>query len=108
LIDGAYGSDLKDRSAGTVISYNYFGSPASRFIDLVEPQDGETYWGTSPYYGVDFIYGNIFFQAPELIGAIHYGGDQYISSSYRSKYLYFYHNTYALIFQILINNIYFK
>lgn len=99
LVDGAYGSDLKDRSAGTVISYNYFASPASRFIDLVEPQDGYNFWGNSIYYGVDFVYGNIFFQESDS-GPIHYGGDQYDNNAYRTRTLYFYHNTYVYISDI--------
>jgi hypothetical protein len=38
---GARGSQLKDRSAGTIVRYNYIeGSPSGWMLDLVEPENG--------------------------------------------------------------------
>jgi hypothetical protein len=51
LVNGAPGSHLKDRSAGTIVAYNRFHGSAARYIDLVEPQDGWGDFGSEPYYG---------------------------------------------------------
>jgi hypothetical protein len=64
---GALGSQLKDRSAGTVIRYNYIvQSPYGWDIDLVEPQEGcpSLCFSTgatvrpNPKYLETFVYGN--------------------------------------------------
>ena len=56
---GSLGSQLKDRSAGTVIRYNYIQqSPAGWDMDLVEPQNGWPALGPSPTYSQAFVYGN--------------------------------------------------
>jgi parallel beta helix pectate lyase-like protein len=59
---GAWGSDLKDRGAGTVIRYNYFDSaPSGWLIDLPEPENGWDALGFSNNeYKQVFIYGNVF------------------------------------------------
>ena len=57
---GAWGSHLKDRSAGTVIRYNYFDSaPSGWVIDLVEPQESWRALGSSMKYRQTFVYGNV-------------------------------------------------
>ena len=103
LVAGAAGSDLKDRSAGTVIAYNRFNGTAARFIDLVEPQDGWALFGSRPYYGSDFVYGNLFYAnaADPNFAAfgtpIHYGGDQGAGQYYRNQTLSFYDNTFVFV-----------
>ena len=59
----ALGSQIKDRSAGTVIRYNWIDqSPSGWDIDLVEPENG---WGdvglgfANPRYRTAFVYGNV-------------------------------------------------
>jgi hypothetical protein len=103
LVAGAAGSDLKDRSAGTIVSYNRFNGSAARFIDLVEPQDGWPIFGSRPYYGYDFVFGNIIsINAGDAnfaaVGTpIHYGGDQGATQYYRNQTLSFYDNTYVYV-----------
>jgi len=98
LIPGALGSILKDRSAGSVIRYNWFPT-ASRMLDLVEPQDGWPALGNLPYYGRDFVYGNIFYSngsdPVQMAKPIHYGGDSGLGQE-RAGPLYFYQNTFVL------------
>jgi len=98
LITGALGSILKDRSAGSVIRYNWFPT-AARMLDLVEPQDGYTVLCALPYYGQDFVYGNIFYSngtdPAEMTKPIHYGGDSGTGFERRGP-LYFYQNTFVL------------
>ena len=55
----ALGSQLKDRSAGTVIRYNYIEqSPAGWDLDLVEPQESYPVLGSKNTYQQAFVYGN--------------------------------------------------
>jgi hypothetical protein len=103
LTSGGPGSDLKDRSAGTVVAYNRFNGSAARFIDLVEPQDGWGIFGSAPYYGSDFVYGNLFYINAQDVNygqvgtPIHYGGDQGNGQYYRNQTLSFYDNTFVYI-----------
>ncbi len=46
---GAMGATLKDRSAGTVIRYNYFESGSVRPLDLVEVEDAAAWYLESEY-----------------------------------------------------------
>ncbi len=98
LITGALGSILKDRSAGSMIRYNWFPT-AARMLDLVEPQDGCPLLCKLPYYGQDFVYGNVFYSNGadpfEMTHPIHYGGDSGMGSE-RGGPLYFYENTFVL------------
>lgn len=58
---GALGSQLKDRSAGTVIRYNWIPhSPVGWMLDLVEPENSNPVFQPSPLYRQDFVYGNVF------------------------------------------------
>jgi hypothetical protein len=99
---GARGVHLKDRSAGTVIAHNYFDGNATRAIDLVEPQDGWEIFGLRPYYGYDFVFGNVFriqggIKNVRINTPIHYGGDQGRLRAYRKQTLNFYHNTFVVV-----------
>jgi hypothetical protein len=57
---GMKGSQIKDRSAGTVVRYNYIEqSPAGWDLDLVDPQNGWDALGSKNTYKQTFVYGNI-------------------------------------------------
>jgi hypothetical protein len=98
LVTGALGTILKDRSAGSVIRYNWFPT-AARMLDLVEPQDGYAVLCKLPYYGLDFVYGSVFYSKGadpfEMVHPIHYGGDSGMGNE-RGGPLYFYDNTFVL------------
>jgi hypothetical protein len=90
LCTGCDGNNLKDRSAGTVIRYNWIES-GNRQLDLV---DSDVLY-TEPSYGETFVYGNILIE-PDGAGnsqIVHYGGDSGDTSVYRGGMLYFYNNT---------------
>ena len=57
---GSLGSELKDRSAGTIIRYNLFDSaPLGWFLDLVEPQNGWGALGVMDIFKQTFVFGNV-------------------------------------------------
>ena len=89
LCAGCDGNNLKDRSAGTVVRYNWIEG-GNRQLDLVESHqvrligDRET-----------FVYGNVLVE-PDGAGnsqVAHYGGDSGTTADYRAGTLYFVHNT---------------
>jgi len=86
------GNNLKDRSCGTVIRYNWIEG-GNRQLDLVDSDYSEIYNDTS--YRKTFVYGNILIeQSNEGNSQIcHYGGDGGNISQYRKGTLYFYNNT---------------
>jgi hypothetical protein len=87
------GNNLKDRSAGTVVRYNWIES-GNRQLDLVDAEDSMDLVN-DPSYGKTFVYGNILIE-PEGAGnsqIVHYGGDSGNESIYRKGTLYFYNNT---------------
>jgi len=93
LRTGCDGNNLKDRSAGLVVRYNWIES-GNRQLDLV---DGEDHPSTvnDPRYGETFVYGNILVE-PDGAGnsqIVHYGGDSGTLSDYRKGTLYFFNNT---------------
>lgn len=90
LRSGALGNNLKDRSGGTVIRYNWIES-GNRQLDLVETDYADI--ADHPAYDRTFVYGNILVE-PEGAGnsqILHYGGDG--DGYYREGSLFFYHNT---------------
>lgn len=90
---GANGNALKDRSAGTVIRYNWLES-GNRQLDLVEGDDSVLI-RNAPEYRKTFVYGNVLIE-PEGAGnsqITHYGGDNGATALYRKGTLYFYNNT---------------
>jgi hypothetical protein len=92
LRDGAGGNNLKDRSAGCIIRYNWIES-GNRQLDLVDADD-EAIIGSAAY-NATFVYGNILIE-PDGAGnsqIIHYGGDSGDESRYRKGTLYLYNNT---------------
>ena len=93
LRTGCPGNNLKDRSAGAVIRYNWIEG-GNRQLDLVDAEDS-TVIQNDPSYRQTFVYGNIFIE-PDGAGnrqITHYGGDSGNTPIYRKGTLYFYNNT---------------
>jgi Putative Ig domain len=90
---GANGNALKDRSAGTVIRYNWIES-GNRQLDLVDAEDSVQIQNDAAYHKT-FVYGNLLIE-PDGAGnsqIAHYGGDSGNEPIYRKGKLYFYNNT---------------
>ena len=93
LRDLCDGNNLKDRSAGLVVRYNWI-EDGNRQLDLVDAADGSVV-ATHPDYRTTFVYGNVLVEA-DLQGnsqIIHYGGDSGATGGYRKGTLHLYHNT---------------
>ncbi len=93
LRSGADGNNLKDRSAGLVVRYNWIEG-GNRQLDLVDAQDSEILYN-HPSYSETHVYGNVLIE-PDGDGnsqIMHYGGDSQNDVSYRKGDLYFYNNT---------------
>ena len=93
LLPGASGNNLKDRSAGAVVRYNWIES-GNRQLDLVDAEDSIVI-RTDPSYDETHVYGNILIE-PDGAGnrqITHYGGDSGTTSAYRKGTLYFFNNT---------------
>ena len=92
LRSGSVGVGLKDRSAGTVIRYNWIEG-GNRNIDLVDGEDSILI-RSDPNYHKTFVYGNILIkQDGGNNQSVHYGGDSGTTTDYRKGILYFYNNT---------------
>ncbi len=106
--EGAGGSSLKDRSAGTVIRYNWIESNA-RTLDLVEAEDASLVVA-EPSYGNAYVYGNILINEIDTednyasaANMVHFGADNMANDATgectasepvcRTGTLYFFHNT---------------
>lgn len=90
---GAGGNNLKDRSAGLVVRYNWIEG-GNRQLDLVEGDDS-TLIRDDPSYAATHVYGNVLIE-PAGAGnrqIVHYGGDNGADALYRKGTLYFYNNT---------------
>jgi hypothetical protein len=93
LRTGALGNNLKDRSAGLVVRYNWIES-GNRQLDLVDA-DGIPEVVNHPSYESTYVYGNILIE-PDGAGnsqIVHYGGDNGNQADYRKGNLFFYNNT---------------
>ncbi len=92
LRQGCGGNNLKDRSAGTIIRYNWIEG-GNRQIDLVDSSYRELI--DMPSYQKTYVYGNIIVERSDDGNSqiIHYGGDSGNLSRYRKGTLYFYNNT---------------
>ncbi len=91
LCTGCPGNNLKDRSAGTVVRYNWIEG-GNRQLDLVD-SDNATY-RADPAYAHTFVYGNVLLE-PEGAGnrqIVHFGGDSGATTNYRGT-LYLWNNT---------------
>ncbi|MBD3418644.1 MAG: polysaccharide-degrading enzyme [Chitinivibrionales bacterium] len=88
------GNNLKDRSAGCVIRYNWIYG-GNRQLDLVDAGHTDIY--NDPTYRSTFVYGNILIErnGDGNSQIIHYGGDSGNQTRYRKGTLYLYNNTIA-------------
>jgi Right handed beta helix region len=93
LRSGAGGNNLKDRSAGTVIRYNWIEG-GNRQLDLVDAEDSVELQQDSRYHST-FVYGNVLIEPADAGNRqiIHYGGDSGNEPTYRKGTLYLHHNT---------------
>jgi len=93
LREGCIGNNLKDRSAGLVVRYNWIEG-GNRQLDLVDATDKEDY-RDDPRYRRTFVYGNVLVEHDDEGNSqiVHYGGDSGREEWYRHGTLYFYHNT---------------
>lgn len=90
LCAGCSGSNLKDRSAGTVVRYNWIEG-GNRALDLVESGG----WTGLASYRTTMVYGNVLLELNDSGNpqVVHYGGDSGDTSTYRKGTLHFVHNT---------------
>ena len=89
LREGCPGNNLKDRSAGLIVAYNWIEG-GNRALDLVDGRfDDKT------KYGETFVYGNVLVERDDQGNSqvVHYGGDSNQTDRYRKGVLYFYNNT---------------
>ncbi len=89
---GCLGNNLKDRSSGCVIRYNWI-EYGNRQLDLVDSDYPEIYNDTT--YRKTFVYGNVLIEQTDEGNSqiVHYGGDSGDTTHYRHGVLYFYNNT---------------
>lgn len=86
------GVNLKDRSAGLVVRYNWIEG-GNRNIDMVDGEDSVQI-RTAAEYRKTFVYGNVLIkQEGGNNQSIHYGGDSGNIPNYRKGTLYLYNNT---------------
>jgi hypothetical protein len=93
LRSGTSGNNLKDRSAGLVVRYNWIEG-GNRQLDLVDAEDSSLIVA-DPSYRTTLVYGNVLIE-PANDGnrqMVHYGGDSGTLSDYRKGTLQMYNNT---------------
>jgi hypothetical protein len=92
---GAGGNNLKDRSAGLVVRYNWIDG-GNRQLDLVHAEDSSIL-RNDPRYRTTFVYGNVILEHPNSGNndIVLYGGDGGSANKYRKGTLYFYNNTFV-------------
>ncbi|WP_437486888.1 right-handed parallel beta-helix repeat-containing protein [Sorangium sp. So ce1014] len=88
---GGNGNNIKERSAGVVIRYNWIEDGA-HLIDLVDAQEA-TDSVAMPSFHETFIYGNVLLRTGYGPSMIHYGGDSGQTEYYRKGTLRFFANT---------------
>jgi len=89
---GAGGNNLKDRSAGQIVRYNWIEG-GNRQLDLVDSDFPEIF--DDPSYRNTFVYGNVLLEKGDDGNSqiVHYGGDSGTLAQYRKGTLWFHHNT---------------
>lgn len=87
------GNNLKDRSAGLKVRYNWIEG-GNRQLDLVDAEDSMDLV-SHPSYRKTFVYGNVLVETAGSGNSqvVHYGGDSGDESIYRKGTLHFYNNT---------------
>lgn len=90
---GCLGNNLKDRSAGLVVRYNWIEG-GNRALDLVDSQQYAKESGNANYRET-FVYGNTLIKLDDAGNnqVVHYGGDSGELDRYRKGTLHFFHNT---------------
>lgn len=92
LAPGAGGNNIKDRSAGLVVRYNWIEG-GGRQLDLVDSE----FFATLPAFRTTHVYGNVMIELNDSTNRqiVHYGGDSDDENpvTYRKGTLYFYNNT---------------
>ncbi len=93
LRENCGGNNLKDRSAGLVVRYNWI-EDGNRQLDLVDAEDSAVLVN-HPDYSRTFVYGNVLIESEGEGNSqiLHYGGDSGTTADYRKGTLYFHHNT---------------
>jgi hypothetical protein len=94
LRPGTGGNNLKDRSAGLVVRYNWIEG-GNRQLDLVHGEDSSAI-RAAPEYRAAHVYGNVLLEHADDGNRqlIHYGGDNpAVESQYRKGTLHLFHNT---------------
>lgn len=91
LCEGCPGNNLKDRSSGLVVRYNFIEG-GNRTLDLVD-SEYDSINGAADYDDT-FVYGNVLVELDDGGNRqiIHYGGDN-SEEFFRTGTLHFYHNT---------------
>lgn len=90
---GALGANIKERSAGVVIRWNWIEDGA-HLVDLVEAQEAKDRTLALPSYRESLVYGNVLVRGQTPGGSlVHYGGDSGQVESYRKGTLRFFQNT---------------
>ena len=87
------GNNLKDRSAGLVVRYNWI-EDGNRQLDLVDAEDSAVLVN-HPDYHTTHVYGNVLIESDGEGNSqiLHYGGDSGTTADYRKGTLYFHNNT---------------
>jgi hypothetical protein len=93
IAPGAGGNNVKDRSAGLVVRYNWI-DVANRQLDLVHAEDSALV-RADPRYRETHVYGNVIVEHPNSGNndIVFYGGDGGSANKFRKGTLYFYNNT---------------
>ncbi len=93
LRERCLGNNLKDRSAGLVVRYNWIEG-GNRQLDLVDSEGGDEI-RYDPRYRTTYVYGNVLVKqkVDPNSQVIHYGGDSGDESAYRKGTLFLYNNT---------------
>ena len=89
---GSVGTNLKDRSAGAVVRYNWIEG-GNRVLDLVDA--GNATIRASSLYRTTHVYGNVLIKNGGVGNqqVTQYGGDSATTANYRKGMLFFYNNT---------------
>lgn len=94
---GTLGANIKERSAGVVIRYNWIEDGA-HLIDLVDSQEARDPNLKDPAFHESWVYGNVLVRGKEPSGSmVHYGGDSGLFDTYRKGTLHFFHNTVVVL-----------
>lgn len=97
---GALGSQIKDRSAGTIVRYNYIEQPEGWSLDLVEPENGDPTLSSRPYFKQTWVYGNALLNIGTSNGPLLHWNEDHGAGKGRADTggtLFFYNNTVAVV-----------